>query len=294
MPRERRKGRMTFDAAWIGTPLLQGGGFDHLGRTLGLEPHAHKGFELTYISEGETVWVLQGGTELRLVGGSAALIQSDVVHHGKYRVIAPSRLFWLVFAPGAAGAVKGSGFTTAELEEIGTELSRAGNRVWRADANLRQSFELLHDALAVKCAGGKGTLPRALCRTASSQLIVSAVRSLGCGDGGTRGASLFEEARRLMSGNLSGPSSIPALAARLGVSAAFFSERFKAESGMTPGDYLRRMRCERACEMLVDARLTVTDIAFRLGFSTSQHFAEVFRRYVGMSPSQFRRNAAGR
>jgi AraC-like DNA-binding protein len=102
---------------------------------------------------------------------------------------------------------------------------------------------------------------------------------------------LFEEAQRLMRENLARSLSVANIAARLGVSAAFFSARFKAESGMTPGDYLRRLRCERACELLADTRLTVTETAFRLGFSTSQHFAGVFRRYVGVSPRQFRRGA---
>ncbi len=291
MSRERRKGRIIYDAAWIGTPLFIGGGFDHLGKTLGLEPHAHKGFELTYISEGETVWVLEDGRELRLVGGSAALIQPGVGHHGKYQVITPSRLFWLVFNPAAEGAAEGSIFFADDLANINELLTKAGNMVWQADANLRQSFELFHDALVSKSEDDQERLPRAFCRAASCQLIISAVRSIGRKECGSKGASLLEEARRLMSEKLDDPPSIPELAARLGVSSAFFSARFKEESGLTPGDYLRRMRCEKACELLKNKRLSITEIALESGFSTSQHFSDVFKRYVGVSPRQFRRNA---
>lgn len=288
MSKTRRKGRMTFDGAWSGSPLFTGGGFDHLGKTLSLENHAHEGYELTYISEGETVWVLENGEELRLVGGSAALIQPGTIHHGKNQVIAPSRLFWLVFNPSVENAARGSVFSREELLEVNDILRRAGNAVWRADDSLRRSFELFYDAMVAKSDSERSSFAHACCLTASSQLVLATVHSLERRDCDRIGTSLFSKARQLMSESLLEPPSIPRLAERLGVSPAFFSERFKRESGLTPGDYMRRMRCEKACEMLSRTDSSVTRIAFDLGFSTSQHFSDLFKRYIGMSPRQFR------
>lgn len=71
--------------------------------------------------------------------------------------------------------------------------------------------------------------------------------------------------------------------------ARFFRE-FKAVTGVTPKDYVLRLKIEEAAGMLEgNPALSVTDIAHHLGFSSSQYFATVFRRYLGVSPSAYRK-----
>jgi AraC-like DNA-binding protein len=73
------------------------------------------------------------------------------------------------------------------------------------------------------------------------------------------------------------------------LSTSRFFQEFKTATGMTPKDYLLRLRVEEAARQLRKAPTRpVTCIAHELGFSSSQYFATVFRRYLGVSPGEHR------
>lgn len=59
---------------------------------------------------------------------------------------------------------------------------------------------------------------------------------------------------------------------------------------LTPHRWLVQRRIARACEMLADPRVSVTEIALACGFSSSQHFATAFRKHMGATPSAYRRD----
>jgi AraC family transcriptional regulator len=69
---------------------------------------------------------------------------------------------------------------------------------------------------------------------------------------------------------------------------------FRRTFGCTVGEYLRRLRIERAAEQLVSGDLPLAEIALAAGFADQSHFSNVFRRRTGVSPSAFRREARGR
>lgn len=86
------------------------------------------------------------------------------------------------------------------------------------------------------------------------------------------------------------PASTSELAERAGLSPARFHVLFKKVTGSSPKDWLLRHRVERAAERLrQDPELSVTTLAHDLGFSSSQYFATVFRRYLGVAPRDYRR-----
>src|ERR1700730_12373989 len=65
---------------------------------------------------------------------------------------------------------------------------------------------------------------------------------------------------------------------------------FRKSTGETPHHFLLRHRIERAKEMLCDANTRVLDVAVACGFKSQQHFARVFRRMCGASPTEYRQN----
>lgn len=83
---------------------------------------------------------------------------------------------------------------------------------------------------------------------------------------------------------------MPEIAAKVGLGVSRFYAVFKKEMGQTPVDYLQQLRCQRAREYLANSSESITDIAFRLGFSSSQYFADCFRKNIGRTPSEFRKN----
>lgn len=75
------------------------------------------------------------------------------------------------------------------------------------------------------------------------------------------------------------------------VSRFHFCTAFRRATGMTPYEYLTRMRMEKACQLLVDGHLSIGDIALAVGYGSFSGFSAAFRRYVGTSPREYRRRS---
>ena len=88
--------------------------------------------------------------------------------------------------------------------------------------------------------------------------------------------------------NLEQEIALAALADTAGMSPHYFSELFKQSLGLPPHQYVLRRRIERARELLRDSRITVFEAAVRTGFSDQSHFTRIFRRIVGITPTQYR------
>jgi AraC-like DNA-binding protein len=78
------------------------------------------------------------------------------------------------------------------------------------------------------------------------------------------------------------------IADKLGFGTTGFIKRFKHETGLTPADFAQRIKIEEARRRLTDTGNSITEIAFKLGFSTSQYFSSVFRKYTGATPREYR------
>lgn len=69
---------------------------------------------------------------------------------------------------------------------------------------------------------------------------------------------------------------------------SYFGRLFKRETGYTFTDYLNRVRIRTAVEMLSNTHLSVQKVSSKVGFSSVHYFCKIFRRYMGMTPTQFR------
>jgi len=75
----------------------------------------------------------------------------------------------------------------------------------------------------------------------------------------------------------------------VGLSRRTIERAFRSRFGCTPAKELERLRLERATALLLDTRLTSTEIAERVGFISEQRMRRVFLRRLKLSPVQFRR-----
>ncbi len=69
-----------------------------------------------------------------------------------------------------------------------------------------------------------------------------------------------------------------------------FSRVFHSVFGTTFKDYLLRFRVAESCRLLRQPHACVTEVACATGFNDSSYFARIFRRYVGMLPSEYARS----
>jgi AraC-like DNA-binding protein/ligand-binding sensor protein len=74
----------------------------------------------------------------------------------------------------------------------------------------------------------------------------------------------------------------------VGLSPSYLSQIFHKEACCTFKQYLTRRRVEKACELLADMRLNVTEVSMRAGYDNVNYFGEVFKRLIGMSPGDYR------
>jgi len=79
------------------------------------------------------------------------------------------------------------------------------------------------------------------------------------------------------------------LAAEVGLSPFHFARAFKTSTGIPPHAWQRARRIDLAKALLETSDLPVTEIAFEVGYESSQALARLFQRSVGVSPSQWRR-----
>jgi AraC family transcriptional regulator len=85
------------------------------------------------------------------------------------------------------------------------------------------------------------------------------------------------------------PVRLARVAQGAGVHPVHLARSFRGAHGQTLGEYVRRLRIEDACRRLITTDLAITEVAVECGFSDHSHFARVFRRSLGVSPSRFRR-----
>ncbi len=67
-----------------------------------------------------------------------------------------------------------------------------------------------------------------------------------------------------------------------------FKQKFYQQMGITPREYINYLKIERSKQMLIEGH-SVIDTAMELGFSTSNYFSAVFKRFTTLSPTDFRR-----
>ena len=77
-------------------------------------------------------------------------------------------------------------------------------------------------------------------------------------------------------------------AAAVNLSTTQFHQLFRRETGFTPGDWRNRERVRHAKQLLRNTKLSITRVAMRCGFASSQYFATAFKKITGLTPSDYR------
>ena len=86
---------------------------------------------------------------------------------------------------------------------------------------------------------------------------------------------------------------IAEVAGHVGMSERTLRRHMQAELGQSWRDFIREFRMNRAMELLRKDRLSITETAFQVGFSSSSAFSNAFLEYVGKSPSAYARAYRG-
>lgn len=86
----------------------------------------------------------------------------------------------------------------------------------------------------------------------------------------------------------SGLPSVTYFAEQLNLSANYFSDMLKKETGRSAKDYVNSKLIDAAKEKIFDPSKSVSEVAYELGFKYPQHFTRFFKQHVGQTPNEYR------
>jgi AraC-like DNA-binding protein len=96
------------------------------------------------------------------------------------------------------------------------------------------------------------------------------------------------KARKFIKEHSAEELSLTKVAKAANISRNHLSEKFKQITGTNFVEYVARARFEKACELLRDVDLRISEIAFAVGFQSLSQFYRVFKKFSGKSPTAYR------
>jgi AraC-like DNA-binding protein len=95
-------------------------------------------------------------------------------------------------------------------------------------------------------------------------------------------------AKRFVQAHAENPITLEEVLRQVHVSRFYFCKLFKRATGMTLTDYIARVRVEKAKTLLADPSRRISEVVFASGFGSIPRFNSVFKRIVGVAPTDYR------
>ncbi|MDD2763389.1 MAG: AraC family transcriptional regulator [Opitutaceae bacterium] len=258
---------------------LQLGRYNQTAAHAALGEHRHEGaIEICLLLRGRQTYVVNG-CAYEMKGGDVFLTFPGEAHSTGARPQEKGVLYWLIVGlPRPGGALPGPGGAA-----LAGALRNLPRRHFAGDWRLREHC----DAIMRLQLGPPDSLRATAIWHHVTGFLLQVVGLARAGDVQRRSASL-QSVLDHIDRHIDQPLPLPELAAKAGLSLPRFKARFKEEHGVPPGEYVMRARVARAQQLLRETNLPVTQVAYTLGFSSSQYFATVMKRYTRQSPGALR------
>jgi AraC-like DNA-binding protein len=245
----------------------------------------HAGTEIVFVLDGETCWEFPEERMIQVSGGHALVFPPGVAHRVANGIYPRSRTFWMVFHPPAAAPRVGAMFPARELDDLLSAADHVQTPLKLDGDGLRTIGDLarrLRDERVFTCS----SLMKAEIRCALYATLVSFWKGCAQRARPARADDMVTSYVHRIRETLHEDGPVFAPDAACGRSR--FYALFRRQLGMPPNDYRQRLRIKRCCQQLSSTDLSVTEIAMAHGFNSTQYFARVFRKYVGITPSRYR------
>ncbi len=99
--------------------------------------------------------------------------------------------------------------------------------------------------------------------------------------------TLIQQVVSFVDKNYSEPTSLKVISNRFNISSAYLGKLFKEETGVGFSKYLNTLRINQAKKLLISTPEKANKIAFEVGYSDSNYFYNIFKKYIGMYPSEY-------
>lgn len=271
-------------------PELEIFGWLHFTEALpgALQPDRHNNaYEIHYLRRGHLRWWVEKDN-FEFKPGCVFIVRPGELHGGEEESLQPCEHFWLRIAF-SAGNKALPALSSRETSSLSAGYKAITYRTFIASPEVDEFFaRILHEHR--QPGAPDSTL---MARSILHALLITLLRDHDRHVQTTRQPPMHTwRIRRTMewlARNLyTTDIQLDDLARELDISPSGLRTRFKEETGFTPHEYILRQKMEEARRQLAESENDVTRIALDLGFSSSQYFATVFKKFTGLSPQEYR------
>ena len=102
------------------------------------------------------------------------------------------------------------------------------------------------------------------------------------------GDRFMDKVTEVVKRNLDNPEfGVEQLSAEVGMSRVHMNRKLKEELGISPSSLIKSTRMKQAAYLLVNDKVNISEVAYRVGFSTPSYFSNSFHSYFGLTPKEF-------
>lgn len=260
-------------------------------RQKAVEMHDHAFLELTYILEGEVEHTLDGQTS-RLCRGDYLIVDYGSRH--AYSAVGAEGFDNLdcLFLPELLDPVlKGTESLRALLEHyllhfnVQALLQNPAHMVFHDDTGrILELLERIRTEGEQRAAGYTEII-----RCYLIEILILTVRRMSTAQIASSGQSVSDYLSAYVAEHYMENLTLRELAVTLNYSLPYISKRFKEDTGISFVHYLQSYRIMQACRLLSSTKKTVAEITELVGYRDVKFFSALFKRTMGMSPADFRR-----
>jgi AraC-like DNA-binding protein/quercetin dioxygenase-like cupin family protein len=258
-----------------------------------LRPHRNRGIELHLAIEGSFDFEVEGEA-LTLNPGEVMVTFPWQEHGAADSMLPPGKLVWIIIDPvcstpdGQLELGAWCALSRADQEEMGRAFAgKRSSHLGRQDEIRDVLFRLRHEM------EHQPPLHASAVNAILTHLLVLVYRAWD-GSGTGKKAHVPHEIFEIIDAMKQDPAqqwSIKELCAMAHLTSNPLSRWFTQVTGMTPRVFLVRERLRQSLPLLGASSLSITDIAYRQGFSSSSHFTSSFVKVYGVRPSRYRQVA---
>lgn len=240
--------------------------------------HSHDFCEILYVAGGAGEAILEG-KKFRLAPGDLVVVNPGTLHEERSDAKAPLRLIFLAIRDFAV-----PGLPAGCLSQEKYRVLSCGDYRYKMDIYLRELLQETSSQIEFYQEISQGLV---------SALLVLVMRLIRINPEDE--AALSQECQKIkeyLDQNFTSPITLDSLSETVYISKHYLSHLFKEQTGISPIKYLTLKRMEKACELLSETELPVSEVSKAVGYENPLYFSQVFKRIYGISPVKYRMGRA--
>ena len=235
--------------------------------------HSHDFCEILYVAGGAGEAILEG-KKFRLAPGDLVVVNPGTLHEERSDAKAPLRLIFLAIRDFAV-----PGLPAGCLSQEKYRVLSCGEYRYKMDIYLRELLQETSSQIEFYQEISQGLV---------SALLVLVMRLIRINPEDE--AALSQECQKIkeyLDQNFTSPITLDSLSETVYISKHYLSHLFKEQTGVSPIKYLTSKRMEKACELLSETELPVSEVSKAVGYENPLYFSQVFKRIYGISPVKY-------